>query len=617
MTARGSSFRCGSGLRAYFYLLMAIWTASVAASVAVGIYELKSGTIRIADFVARAHVDKDQAMRLWVASHGGVYVPVKEGTSPNPYLAHVPDRDIQTPSGVRLTLLNPAYMLRLIHEEFNQYWGVQGHITSLTPLRPENGPDEWEVNALKSFEAGAAEAIEIAENGGKRHLRFMKPMEASKSCAKCHEECSSGKRVRGAVAAKVPLEPFLEIERREIATLAISHGSLYLIGMLGLVVGMRRLERRDAELERAHEAVRASEEKYRALFDDSMDGVFMTSREGKLIEMNRALEELLGSTRKKMLGEDVRTLCDDPEDRNLLIEALEREGRVKDHPVRLTRTDGAVADCVVTATVRRANDGSVLGYQGIVRDVTEQWRAQRALEKQTAELQRSNSELESFAYRVSHDLQEPLRNIVNSVQLLEKKYGANLGPEADTLAKYSTTSAFRMKTLIDDLLAYSRVGSHRAVFDRVDCESVLRAAMENLTTAISESGAEITHDSLPTIIADKIQFIQLFQNLLSNAIKFRAVENPRIHVAVSKQSSGWLFSFKDNGIGIEKDYVDRIFGLFSRLHSQQEYEGTGLGLAIVKKIISLHGGKIWVETELGRGSTFYFTIPDTNMNRQE
>lgn len=437
-----------------------------------------------------------------------------------------------------------------------------------------------------------------------------------KLTALCSIPFRAGNGERGAVAAKVPLEPFLEIERRETATLAVSHGSLHLIGMLGLVVGMRRLERRDAELEKAHEAVSASEEKYRALFDDSIDGVFMTSREGKVIEMNRALEELLGSTRKETLGKDVHTLYDKPEDRTSLIEALEREGRVKDNPLRLSRTDGGVVDCVVTATVRRASDGSVLGYQGIVRDVTEQRRAQRALKRQAAELLRSNSELESFAYRVSHDHQEPLRNIVNSVQLLEKKYGAKLGPEAGGLAKYATASAYRMKTLIDDLLAYSRVGSHRAVFGRVDCESVLRAAMENLKTAISDSGAEITHDSLPTIIAHETQFVQLFQNLLSNAIKFRAVEDPRIHVAVSKHDSGWLFSFTDNGIGIEKDYADRIFGLFNRLHSQREYEGTGLGLAIVKKIVSVHGGRIWVEKELGRGSTFYFTISDANLNKQ-
>jgi light-regulated signal transduction histidine kinase (bacteriophytochrome) len=251
-----------------------------------------------------------------------------------------------------------------------------------------------------------------------------------------------------------------------------------------------------------------------------------------------------------------------------------------------------------------------LGY-GIefLRSSAIQKRTEEALNIQAQDLARSNLELKQFAYVASHDLQEPLRNLISCVQLLDRKFKDRLGPEADKYIGYAVDSAARMQSLIEALLAYSRVGTLAKPFKLVDCRKILNVSLANLRTAISESQALITYDSLPRLMADETQLVQLFQNLLSNAIKFRAGPGPRIHVSASERNGEWLFSIQDNGIGIENEYQDRIFSIFQRLHTRTEYEGTGIGLAIAKKIVERHRGRIWVESEVGKGATFYFTIP--------
>ena len=224
------------------------------------------------------------------------------------------------------------------------------------------------------------------------------------------------------------------------------------------------------------------------------------------------------------------------------------------------------------------------------------------------DLQRSNEDLQQFAYVSSHDLQEPLRAIISFSQLLEDEYKDNLDKAGKEFLYFITDGAKKMNTLIKDLLAYSRITTHAKPPKWNNLEKILENALFNLSESIKESGAIITYDKLPTLKVDKTQFLQLFQNFISNAIKFRRDETPQIHVGVKKLDTGWLFSIEDNGIGIESQYFDRIYNIFYRLHTKEEYPGTGIGLPICKKIIHRYGGQIWVESEIGRGSTFYFTI---------
>ncbi|MCG8605394.1 ATP-binding protein, partial [bacterium] len=244
-----------------------------------------------------------------------------------------------------------------------------------------------------------------------------------------------------------------------------------------------------------------------------------------------------------------------------------------------------------------------------MQDVTQQRRAKQELAQRAEELARSNAELEQFAYIASHDLQEPLRMISSYCQLLQRRYRDKLDKDANEFIDFAVNGAKQMQTLINDLLTYSRAGTHSKPPKPVDCNEVLEKVRNNLRVALKESHAVLKHDPLPVTCVDDSQIMQVFQNLIANAIKFKAEPSPVITIAAESKGSEWQFSFKDNGIGIDPSFLDRIFVIFQRLHTRSEYPGTGIGLALCKKIVERHGGRIWVESEPDAGSTFYFTLP--------
>jgi light-regulated signal transduction histidine kinase (bacteriophytochrome) len=249
-------------------------------------------------------------------------------------------------------------------------------------------------------------------------------------------------------------------------------------------------------------------------------------------------------------------------------------------------------------------------------EVTERTKAQQSLQESeeklkimVTELERSNAELQRFAYVASHDLQEPLRMVSSYTQLLEKRYKDKLDASAHDFINFAVDGARRMQNLIDDLLAFSRVGTHGKPFALTSMEVVFQAAVDNLQVAIKKARAKVTHDPLPTLMADEGQLVQLLQNLIGNAIKFHGKELPAVHVSAVQENDEWIFAVRDNGIGIESQYFERIFLVFQRLY-REEYAGTGAGLAIAKRIVERHNGRIWLESQPGQGSTFYFGIPE-------
>ncbi|MEE8359163.1 MAG: ATP-binding protein [Candidatus Hydrothermarchaeales archaeon] len=242
---------------------------------------------------------------------------------------------------------------------------------------------------------------------------------------------------------------------------------------------------------------------------------------------------------------------------------------------------------------------------------------EETLRKTTIELERSNKELEQFAYIASHDLQEPLRMVASYVQLIERKYKDKLDKDAEDFIAFAVDGATRMREMINDLLAYSRVGTKGKPFMMINSTTVLDHAISNLKAAIEENSAVITYDPLPTIMVDDLQLIQLFQNLIANAIKFRGDDPPNVHISANLKDEEWVFSVRDTGIGINPEYAERIFVIFQRLHGRGEYPGTGIGLAVCKRIVERHGGSIWIESEPEKGSTFYFTIPRMEVHKHE
>jgi signal transduction histidine kinase len=250
-------------------------------------------------------------------------------------------------------------------------------------------------------------------------------------------------------------------------------------------------------------------------------------------------------------------------------------------------------------------------------ELSERRLAQQKLAETLSDLERSNKELEQFAYVASHDLQEPLRKVGSFTELLERRYKEQLGPDADRYIGYIVDGAKRMSLLINDLLVFSRIGSSTIKFAMTDCNEVLEHSLADLQYLIRESNAVVTHDDLPVIMANGSQLGVVFQNLIANAIKFRGHEPPRIHVSARRSDSGWIVSVSDNGIGIEPEFFERIFVMFQRLHTKEQYPGTGIGLAICKKVIERHGGRIWVESEFGKGAAVHFSIPDNMKEESE
>ncbi len=243
------------------------------------------------------------------------------------------------------------------------------------------------------------------------------------------------------------------------------------------------------------------------------------------------------------------------------------------------------------------------------RDLRAREAAEEALDRHARELARSNQELQQFAYVASHDLQEPLRMVSSYTELLAQRYAGQLDADANDFIAFAHDGAKRMEQLIQDLLAYSRVHTREVRFEPVDCQSAIERALKNLQVSIEESGAAVVCEPLPAVVGDGAQLTQLFQNLIGNAIKYRSAQAPRIHIRAERRGPEWVFAVRDNGIGIDPQYAQRIFVIFQRLHSHAEYPGTGIGLAIAKKIVERHGGRIWVESQPGDGSTFFFTLP--------
>jgi PAS domain S-box-containing protein len=379
----------------------------------------------------------------------------------------------------------------------------------------------------------------------------------------------------------------------------------------GSWLGRRGSNRDITKRKRMDESLKDVEVRYKALFDRSLYCVYIHYFEGRFIDANEAALNLLGYTREEIpflnissfLGKDQLFTA------FKTIEEIKQTGSQKnpnEYKIRKKNGDSVWVETEASLIYR---EGKPYAIQWIARDITERKRREEELKKLSEELARSNTDLKDFAYVASHDLKKPLQSIEGFVKLLARRYKGKLDAKADEFVEYIVNGIQRMQELIKDLLEYSQVGAKEKKFKSADCSFLVDKAVSNLKAIIEESSAVVTHDRLPTIMADTSQMISLFQNLIDNAIKFRGEEAPRIHISAERKGDEWVFSIQDNGIGIDPKDSERIFGMFQRLHGSTDYPGTGIGLAICKKIVEQHGGRIWVESETGKGSTFYFTMP--------
>jgi PAS domain S-box-containing protein len=367
------------------------------------------------------------------------------------------------------------------------------------------------------------------------------------------------------------------------------------------------LEIQQAETRRSNEAFR----QLAAIVESSDDAIVGTDLDGTITSWNMGAERIYGYSTEEITGRPVSVLI--PPDRRTtvpdVLTRLKQGERVENFETTHMDKDGTRIDVSLVFSPIKSATGEIVGTSAIARNITERKRAEEDIEKHAKELARSNAELEQFAYAASHDLQEPLRMVASYTQLLAKRYQGKLDADAEEFIRYAVDGATRMQRLIQDLLALSRVGSRHLEFLPTDCEALLDQALTALKATIEETDALVTHDPLPTVKADALQLIQLFQNLIGNALKYRTEDRPYVHISADREGDTWVFSVRDNGIGIDPKYAERVFEVFERLHGEAEYPGTGIGLAICKKIVERHDGRIWVESEPGKGATFFFTIP--------
>jgi PAS domain S-box-containing protein len=420
--------------------------------------------------------------------------------------------------------------------------------------------------------------------------------------------------------------------------------------------------RTDEANARTVQATHATELRYRRLFETAQDGILiLDAATGQVVDANPFLKDLLGYSQEEFLGRklwEIGPFKGEDASKSAFAE-LQVNDRLHYEGLPLETKDGRRVEVEFISNAYLVGETRLI--QCNIRDITERMRVTQALaaanielafqveekskradelavinmERTVAnaelafqvgekgkradelavintELTRSNAELEQFAYVATHDLQEPLRAVASCVQLLQKRYEGKLDERADEFITHAVDGTKRMQTLINDLLAYSRISTHAQEFTATNCETVLDAAMANLMVAIAESSAAVTADALPTVIGDATQLTQLFQNLIGNALKFRGERPCIIHIGVVRRDGDWRFSVVDNGIGMEPQYFERVFLVFQRLHTREEYQGTGIGLAICKKVVERHGGRIWAESKPGQGATFCFTIPERN-----
>ena len=384
----------------------------------------------------------------------------------------------------------------------------------------------------------------------------------------------------------------------------------------------------NSKRKQVEEELRASEKKYRAIFDNVQDVFYQTNLAGTIMEISPSIKHFSEFNRDEIIGNHVSSIYEDPDDRKLLLHTLLQHGELRDFELKLKTKTGRVKYVSINATLVYDQEGKPDHIDGAIRDITdrknaenevrklnetlEQRIAERTLQLETTnkELEFRTKEIEQFTYIASHDLQEPLRAMINFTQLLQEDYAGKLDDDGNKYIEFIFNSSIRMRELVKGLVDYSLLGNERDL-TQVDCHQIVEDVLNDIQDSILESNANIiVRKKLPTIPGYATELRLLFQNLIHNAIKFRKHNvPPQISISATNMDQNWLFSIKDNGIGIEENGREKIFIIFKRMQNRIDYQGTGIGLAHCKKIVELHGGKIWVESEPGKGSIFNFTIP--------
>ncbi|HJV64379.1 MAG TPA: ATP-binding protein [Geomonas sp.] len=601
-------------LRSYAIWLGAFWTMLVATSLIVDYRQQKEEANSITLAEARAALEKDLLYRSWAESYGGVYAPVTDRNQPNPYLDNRPERDITTPSGRPLTLISPSTMIRQVFEMARKRPELsQGHITSMTPLRPENAPDQWEATALQQFQRGVREVSEIQIINGQPHMRLMRPLMAHDPCIRCHhaDHRTGQYAVRGGISVSVPIAQVQAAMRLTMLEVAVGHALFWILGLAGIGLGARNLIRKAAVLEE-------SELRFRSTFEQAPIGIAHMSPDGRLILVNRRFCDIVGCPPSKMLQRTIQEITH-PDDLDAFQQHVELllEGKISVYTAeqRYRRPDGTAVWTILTLSLVHGARG-VPGYLiGVVEDITER----QKLEEELHQSQKMES-IGALAGGVAHDFNNILTVIIGNAALMQMNM-----PRESPLMPYlqqMLDAAERAAGLTRGLLAFSR--KHAITLVPVDLNTVVQDIKKLLLMVIGEEHELIITPSPQrlTVLADVGQLEQVLMNLAVNAhdavpkggrimisTGSEAIDTDTAAAAGVSPGNYATIVFSDNGSGIPPENLERIFEPF--FTTKEHGKGTGLGLSIVYGIVRQHNGHIKVNSELGSGTTFRIYLPQT------
>ncbi len=655
---------------------IAIWLLAVFCSLAWNTVDNAREQNSIAHETARAFFNQILAARHWNLVHGGVYVYTTENSPPNTYLTKE-QQTILDSEGRSLTLINPAYMTRQIAELSEKKGHIQFHITSLTPLRAENSAYPWEIPWLQSFNRGVQDQGAFAEEEGEKIFRYMAPLAFVDSCLPCHSKPDKSGTMRGAISIRIPI-PF----QKSNWPLLLSHlfvamtGIGFILFFGGQLAKSRRkilqsnrnlareieerketekellsvkenlektvahrtaelrntntvLDARIKEQQRIEAALVVINDEFIQIFNSAPDGMHVIDKDYNIIRVNQAYCQLVGKSLEEIQGHkcyDVFSgkLCHSEE--CPLTQIVNGSKRVEIE-ARNIAADGKVIPCIITATPFREPGGKLIGIIEVTRDISNWKKIEHSLSATAESLRLRNAELEDFAHVISHDLQEPLMLIEAFSERIQTKCASKLPEKGRNYLEHITSSAQRMKNLIDGLLLYSRISSKAKPFEQVNLQEVISSVLDDLALKIEKYEAEVTVDAeLATIEADPLQIRQLFQNIIGNSLKYHAPGQKPIITILHRPFTDSAYNqthvricIKDNGIGFDSKYKKQIFDIFQRLHTHQQFTGTGIGLSICKKIIERHHGEISAEGRPEQGASFTITLPlqQQNLNKKK
>ena len=606
-----SSVSTSTRLAPMTWFMAAIWTAIIFSSLASDIHGEEETKVEIALQEARTVYNKDLNYYRWATGHKGVFVPITENTSPNPYLSHIPEYKVETTLGRKLTLVNPEYMIRQVYELQTTAHGVLGHITSLDPIRAENAADPWERQALEKFEEGVEEVSSTEEINGRPYLRLMRPMVTEEGCLKCHaQQGYEVGDIRGGISVSIPMSHLNEVARKDMSTYTLGHVGLWILGLLGIFLGSNRIHLAISERE-------AAEAKTRSIIDNMFDGLIITDEDGVIESLNTTASMMFEYQPKDLRGKHLSLLV--PELLGPGSEARPAGFRIqlgRHHEVEGIRQDGGAFP--LEMSISQMQFGAKMFFIVIVRDITEE-KIRKAEGMQAGKL----AAIGELAAGVAHEINNPINGVINYAQILQDMLEGSGSEEQNDLLKRIIKESDRVAGIVRNLLDFARQRDEK--IDDISLKEIIDDSISLIKHQMVKEGITPSLDipeDLPTLRGNPQHLQQVFLNIFSNARYALNERFPSLDPRKKIEISCRLVHFgndriirttvTDYGCGIDPKVIGHVFD--SMFSTKPAGRGTGLGLSISRDLVHRHHGYLHLESELGDHTTVTVDLP---INREE